>query len=81
MARGSDSVSTVCTKKRLGGDYDLPLAYSVRVMLAFFDDGTSKGMASHRRVFDAFKHVFQLPIDEPFPVSFSHDRVSSVNTL
>ena len=56
-------------------------------MMAFFDKGTSKGIASHRCVSDAFRRVFQnnrgveLPIDEPSPVSFSHDRVSSVNIL
>ena len=53
----------------------------------FFDYGTSKGVVSHRRVFYAFRRVFkinrgvELPIDEPAPVSFSHDRVSSVNIL
>ena len=53
----------------------------------FLDYGTSKGVVSHRRVFYAFRRVFkinrgvELPIDEPSPVSFSHDRVSPVNIL
>ena len=50
-------------------------------MKAFFDVGTSKEMASRRRVSYAFGHVFQLPIDKQSPVSFSHDRVSVVSIL
>ena len=75
--RGSGSLPIVCTNSRSGGGYDVPLAYFVRDMATFLDDGTLAGVASPRCILGTFRRILQnyggvaLPIDEPATVSVS----------